>query len=205
MPVIRPCSHCGQKNRVPAKNLADTGRCGQCKSPLPPIGEPIAVDETLFDEIVQNVPVPVLVDFCIQNFGGKVGIAGISLGGFISFAAVPVEKRLSACVPILGSPDWNHRDGRQPDAHLLELMKQAPIHVPQEFPPCALLIANAAKDILVPPQASRVFAEALVPFYAAVPERLHYLEYPESEHMMREQDWVDLWRQIIVWLLRFVT
>jgi thioredoxin 2 len=63
LPVIRACGHCGQKNRIPAKYLASTGRCGSCKSPLPPLSEPLAVDETLFDEIIQNVPVPVLVDF----------------------------------------------------------------------------------------------------------------------------------------------
>jgi thioredoxin 2 len=63
LPVIRACSHCGQKNRIPAKHLASTGRCGSCKSPLPPLSEPLAVDEPLFDEIIQNVPVPVLVDF----------------------------------------------------------------------------------------------------------------------------------------------
>lgn len=63
MPVIRSCSKCGQQNRVPAKFLASIGRCGACKSALPPIAEPLAVDDQLFDEIVQNSPVPVLVDF----------------------------------------------------------------------------------------------------------------------------------------------
>ena len=63
MPVIRACSHCGQNNRIPAKYLASTGRCGSCKSPLPPLSEPLAVDEILFDEIIQNVSVPVLGDF----------------------------------------------------------------------------------------------------------------------------------------------
>jgi len=63
MAVIRTCAHCGQKNRVPARHLADVGRCGACKSPLPPVAEPLAVDESLFDEIVQNAQVPVLVDF----------------------------------------------------------------------------------------------------------------------------------------------
>jgi thioredoxin 2 len=63
MPVIRACSKCGQKNRVPARHLANTGRCGVCKSPLPPMNEPLAVDDALFDEVVQNAPVPVLVDF----------------------------------------------------------------------------------------------------------------------------------------------
>jgi thioredoxin 2 len=61
--MIRVCAACGKKNRVPAKHLADTGRCGACKAPLPPIAEPIDVDAAAFDEIVRDAPVPVLVDF----------------------------------------------------------------------------------------------------------------------------------------------
>jgi len=63
MPVIRTCTHCQQKNRVSAKHLGATGRCGACKAELPPIAEPLSVDSVLFDEIVQNATVPVLVDF----------------------------------------------------------------------------------------------------------------------------------------------
>jgi thioredoxin 2 len=69
MPVIRACTNCGQKNRIPAKYLASTGRCGACKSPLPPIAEPLAVDDALFDEIVQNTQVPILVDFWAEWCG----------------------------------------------------------------------------------------------------------------------------------------
>jgi thioredoxin 2 len=69
MPVTRVCSHCGRTNRIPAKYLASTGRCGVCKSPLPPLAEPLAVDEALFDEIVQNAPVSVLVDFWAEWCG----------------------------------------------------------------------------------------------------------------------------------------
>lgn len=63
MPVVRTCKHCGTKNRIPAPHLADTGRCGACKNPIPPIDEPLEVDFALFDEIVQNAKVPVLADF----------------------------------------------------------------------------------------------------------------------------------------------
>jgi len=63
LPVIRVCDHCGQRNRVPAKYLASTGRCGSCKAALPPIAEPVAADDTLFDEVIRDAPVPVLVDF----------------------------------------------------------------------------------------------------------------------------------------------
>lgn len=63
MPVIRSCPHCGQKNRIPATHLADAGRCGACKNALAPLSEPLAADTALFDDILQNARVPVLVDF----------------------------------------------------------------------------------------------------------------------------------------------
>lgn len=63
MPVVRTCPHCHTKNRIPAKHLSDTGRCGACKADLAPQSEPLAVDAALFDEVVQNATVPVLVDF----------------------------------------------------------------------------------------------------------------------------------------------
>jgi thioredoxin 2 len=63
MPVIRNCKACGRPNRIPPAHLADTGRCGACKNPLPPVDEPLEVDSQMFDEIIQNARVPVLVDF----------------------------------------------------------------------------------------------------------------------------------------------
>ncbi len=61
--VLRPCPACGAKNRVPPKHLADQGRCGSCKQPLPPIDEPVAADSAMFDSVVRESKVPVLVDF----------------------------------------------------------------------------------------------------------------------------------------------
>jgi thioredoxin 2 len=69
MPVIRACHNCGTKNRIPAKHLASIGRCAACKSPLQPVAEPLQVDDVLFDEVVQNSPVPVFVDFWAQWCG----------------------------------------------------------------------------------------------------------------------------------------
>jgi thioredoxin 2 len=63
MPVVRICPNCQTKNRIPARHLAHTGRCGACKDNLPPYAEPLAADVALFDEVVQQSAVPVLVDF----------------------------------------------------------------------------------------------------------------------------------------------
>ncbi len=67
--VIRQCPSCGQKNRIPTKHLSDAGRCGKCKTSLPAASEPIDVGVAEFDDIVNNVKVPVLVDFWAEWCG----------------------------------------------------------------------------------------------------------------------------------------
>jgi thioredoxin 2 len=61
--MIRQCPSCGQRNRIPARHLADEGRCGACKAAIPPLAEPIDSDIENFEDIVNNARVPVLVDF----------------------------------------------------------------------------------------------------------------------------------------------
>lgn len=61
--MLRTCSGCGAANRVPAKHLSDTGRCGSCKATLSPLSSPIEATAEQFRDVVQNARVPVLVDF----------------------------------------------------------------------------------------------------------------------------------------------
>ncbi len=61
--MTRTCPACGRPNRVPARHLADQGRCGACQGVLPPVSQPIDVDAAIFEEIRTSATVPVLVDF----------------------------------------------------------------------------------------------------------------------------------------------
>jgi thioredoxin 2 len=69
MGIVRMCKSCQRQNRIPARHLADSGRCGACKGALPPIDLPLEVDTAEFEEIVQNARVPVLADFWAEWCG----------------------------------------------------------------------------------------------------------------------------------------
>jgi thioredoxin 2 len=61
--MVLSCTQCGQKNRVAAAKVTAEVRCGRCRTPLTPIARPLDADPALFDEVAQQAPVPVLVDF----------------------------------------------------------------------------------------------------------------------------------------------
>jgi thioredoxin 2 len=114
MPVILACTHCGKKNRIPAKYLAGTARCGACKSPLTPIAEPLAVDPTLFDEVIHNVPVPVLVDFWAEwcapcrAAAPEVSRIAVDMAGKVLVLKVDTEKypQLAVRFNVSGIPNF---------------------------------------------------------------------------------------------------
>lgn len=62
--VINACPKCGQRNRVSFSELGHLSRCGNCKTDLPFQTTPIELDEeVVFEALVEQAGIPVLVDF----------------------------------------------------------------------------------------------------------------------------------------------
>lgn len=110
-----------------------------------------------------------------EDNSGPLALVGISLGGYIAFAAAG-ESRLRAVVPILACPELA---GNGADIPL------------ERFHGTAILAVNAGQDQHVPTATTREFMKRLGG---------EYLEYPESGHFMREQDWHAAWDRILDWL-----
>ena len=62
--VIAACPSCGKQNRTVFARLDHPARCAQCHAGLPAAAAAVGADATAaFDAVVQQSPLPVLVDF----------------------------------------------------------------------------------------------------------------------------------------------
>ncbi|MGG1555160.1 alpha/beta hydrolase family protein [Paenibacillus ferrarius] len=143
----------------------------------------------------------------------RVGISGISQGGFVSFVAITREKRIKAAAPLVASPDltdtWGHS---LPFVELEsdlqeEILRHSPLRNYEAIPPVALLVQNGNADPIVPVGGVRKLNEHLKELYKEMPERYRYIEYDgrghetvyegsERPNIMREE--------VIDWFRRFL-
>ena len=132
-----------------------------------------------------------LIDFFQTKCRCKLGFGmmGISLGGMITYMVASLDPRLEVAVPILGRPDW-------PSINSPHLRSQ-------DFKNCKMLVITAGKDVNVPPESSREFYYNLKQFVAHSPDQFQYIEYSESSHFMREQDWFDAMNNLEAFLSKW--
>jgi uncharacterized protein len=138
--------------------------------------------------------VPGLLDALVARrwaVPGRIGIAGISLGGFVAYGAAASDRRIAAAACLNASPCWGE-DPRSPHAR------------PEAFFPLALLSLTAAEDPMVPPGEARALHAALAPRYAAAPERLRYLELPGETHRMSAGAVARARAEAVAWFQRFL-
>jgi hypothetical protein len=161
--------------------------------------------EHLLRLILESAPdVSRVIDHLIYEGHGPIGLAGISLGAYTALTVATWDPRVRATVSILGSPDWTPRDGNITD-ELRELMRHAPVHRPWELARHPLMLVNGGRDGMVPAHWAREFAQRVHELPHWPGRHVEYIEYPESDHMMRGEDWEDLWKRargFLRWHLR---
>jgi hypothetical protein len=154
---------------------------------------PSEYHERLLRIILEAAPeVSRVIDHLVYEGHGPIGVAGISLGAYTALAVAAQDSRVRATVSVLGSPDWTPRDAYVTSA-LYELMQLAPVHRPHELARHPLLFLNAGRDHLVPAHWARDFTWRVKAQYPWLGHHVEYVEYPESDHFVRPQDWGDLW------------
>ncbi|UPW17541.1 alpha/beta hydrolase [Agarivorans sp. TSD2052] len=159
-----------------------------------------AYDSGYFDqrfiEVVKKtaIEIPSLIDELDEQnliIPSKLGLVGISMGAFISYKVIVEETRIKCAALFIGSPNW----GDSPESpHLFS----------EDIHPTALLTLVAGKDATVPPASAKALHHQLVPHYADSPNKLKLVEYPESDHMMEEEDWLDAMDNAKQWLNQFI-
>ena len=139
------------------------------------------------------------IDHLSAEGHGPVGIVGISMGAYIALAAATEDDRIRATVSILGSPDWSPRTGPIP-TEMRALMAYAPVERPADLARHPLLLCNAGRDEHVPARFARDFSRRVAASYPALGPQVHYVEYAESGHFMRPEDWQDVWARTLAFL-----
>ena len=114
----------------------------------------------------------------------RVGVVGVSMGGYVVYQAVLVEPSIRAAVAILGSPQW-------PEGN-------SPHHRLDGFRSTALLSITGQRDESVPPAAARELHRCLA---GLDPEPVHrYVELADAVHLMSEQHWTQAMAEMLRWL-----
>jgi pimeloyl-ACP methyl ester carboxylesterase len=142
----------------------------------------------------------------LDHFGDvQAAIHGISLGGYITFAALLAEPRLRVASVALGSPDWLgplRRFGVGPGHPAYD--RAAALNpldlLPYVLPPRPLLMLHGAQDEMVPADGVIALEERLRPLYTAQPERLKLELFPGLGHAYPDE----MLKQTVDWFERFL-
>lgn len=135
----------------------------------------------------------------------KVAIHGVSLGGYITFAALPDEPRLAVATVAMGSPDW--LEGMK----ALGLGPGHPIYdrtalgsplarAAATYPPRPLLMLHGDQDEVVSVQGVCSLYESLRAAYQDDPDTLELTIYPGLGHRYTDE----MVEQSVAWTRRFL-
>ncbi len=135
----------------------------------------------------------------------QAAIHGVSLGGYIAFAALVHEPRLAVASVAMGSPDWlegMRALGMGPGHPIYDqtALGNPLARAAATYPPRPLLMLHGDQDDVVSVQGVRSLHENLLPAYQDAPETLELTIYPGLGHRYTDE----MVEQSVAWTQRFL-
>jgi pimeloyl-ACP methyl ester carboxylesterase len=134
----------------------------------------------------------------------RVGMAGYSMGGFITAGAMARHPWIKAAAFIAGCPCycWGEAFYTQKvsEQTLAGLRSHDPEQLADRFAPRPLLMLHGDADKSVPIDSARRFLEKARPYYAACPERLQMVEFPGLVHAVSNHEIEQMRNWFVRWL-----
>lgn len=139
---------------------------------------------------------------CIQPH--RIGMAGVSMGGFITYRALVIDKRIRFAAAMLATPCWDEVPENLP-AELRQRLQAycaqySPANMLAMFYPTAILIQNGEEETHFDLMRVKKFAENLLPYYKDDPERMQCVLYPNVGHEFTNT----MWEMVLMWFRKYV-
>ena len=139
---------------------------------------------------------------------GRVAAVGVSMGGFVSFAALVNDARIKVAMPIIASPYWGDIPGdsdvdldSEAEADLADFStRNEPAGRKEAIPPRALLMQIGGEDSHYNGARVESFYEELRPLYGDESERLGLIVHPGVAHEFT----AEMWASSLAWLEKYL-
>lgn len=140
-----------------------------------------------------------LVDFYSyeeQIDENRIGMIGVSMGGFVTYRAMTIEDRIKVAVPFISSPFWDDIPGDLPkeleiETENLEVYSNeySPGNQVEKFYPCAIFGQVGDSDEHFKVERVQDFYGALEKYYEKTPDKLKLKVYPNVGHEVTDEMW----------------
>ena len=136
----------------------------------------------------------------------RIAVLGVSMGGFVSFAALVNDTRIKVATPIIASPYWGDIPGDSDvdlgsEADLTDFsLRNEPAGRKESIPPRALLMQIGGEDRHYDGARVELFYEQLRPLYGDESERLGLIVHPGVGHELT----AEMWANAVAWLEKYL-
>ena len=144
--------------------------------------------------------IPILIDHFSthENVDAeRIGMIGVSMGGFITFRALVIDDRIRVAAPVIASPYFDEKPRDVPLVNRPEInralddysQKFSPAYYPDQFYPLAILIQVGGQDKHLAADRVRQFYESLISRYDQRPAKLKFIQEDSTGHEFTAPMW----------------